>query len=221
MITKYLLEKDPTLQAHNEGKWSNTVSEYSAFNSGGVECEVGEFLYGLVRVTKPDQILETGTHHFVAGAYMTQALKDNSRGKLLTIEFSEENYRIAKERARVLDVLDYVQMYLMPVQEFKVGGREEFDIIFLDTEPNLRFNELVRFYPSLKQGGFVFIHDTPRSLCQGNINPDHPEIESWPFGNLPDQIKEWVKEDKLRPFHFPNPRGMIGFYRVAEGDHIW
>ena len=222
-ITERLMQLDPTLVLHNEGEWSKTILSYSAFNDGGVECEVGEFLYGMVRILKPKGVLETGTHYGIGAAYMLLALDDNATlddnefGYLNTIEFQKENRDIAykrlfkvsgKFRSHLMDVKDYT-----PVRNFQ--------LILLDTEPDIRFKELIKFYPYLDEGGYVFIHDTPRNLCQGNVNPDHPHLKSWPFGDLPEEIKQWVKEDKLRPFHFPSPRGLIGLYKTHRDDYVW
>ena len=82
ILSERMMALDNTLRLHNEGEWSKTVSTYSAFNSGGVENEVGEFLYSLIRMIKPDNVLETGTHLGVGASYMGFALKDNFKGRL-------------------------------------------------------------------------------------------------------------------------------------------
>jgi len=42
---------------------------------------------------------------------------------------------------------------------------------------------------------------------------------AWPYGRLPQEIRDLVRQDKLRPIHFPTPRGLTGFYKVAQGDY--
>ena len=218
-VTDTLLLLDPSLKKHNEGEWSNTDSRYSAFNDAGVECETGEFLYSMVRILKPEHILETGTHWGIGASYMGMAAKDNNYGKVTTIEFIPENYQKAVERFRILGLTNFVESVLGRVEEYKPAVKYGF--IFLDTEPITRFSELVYFYEHLSPGGFMFIHDTPRTLCQGNINTDHPEIPSWPFGNIPAPMRELVKNGNLRPFHFPTPRGLVGFYKTHSEDIKW
>ena len=66
-------------------------------------------------------------------------------------------------------------------------------------------------------GGFVFIHDLHRHMSQ----EPHEKFFGWPFGELPKQVKDWVKDGELRPFHFPTPRGLTGFYKASEGDYNW
>ena len=92
--------------------------------------------------------------------------------------------------------------------------------MFLDTELNLRFHELVKFSPYLDEGGYIFIHDMPRTLCQGNVNLDHPEIPNWPVGILPQRFLDLMKEGKLKSMYFGGARGLVGFYKPHREDFI-
>jgi predicted O-methyltransferase YrrM len=217
-ITNLFLDKDPTLVLHNEGDWSNTELEYLAFNSGGVECEVGEFLYGLVRILKPDHVLETGLHHGIGAMYMGEALKDNGKGNLDTIEFLPEIKDIADTRISMLELEDWITTHLIDARAFEPGDKK-YKLIFLDTEPETRFGELLKFYPYLEDGGYLLIHDTPRSLCQGNVNPDHPLKPSWPFGDVPEEMKAMLKDGRLVKTNFPSPRGLTLFYKKHNDDY--
>lgn len=216
MITNYLFERAGDLikqypEVRDEGKG------YKMADDGGVELEVGEFLYGMVKILKPGYVLETGTYTGISAMYMGQALKENDRGHLVTIEIDEYHKNRAEKLWQQVGINGEITCRHMKSYDYTPSGKAE--LMFLDSEPNLRFHELVKFYPYLAEGGYVFIHDTPRSLCQGNINPDHPEIESWPFTNLPEEIKQWIRNGELRMMHFPNPRGMCGFYKVHKDDY--
>ena len=135
------------------------------------------------------------------------------------MEFEIKHIETAKEKWHKLKIEDRIIEHHVSSLEFTPF--HNYEMIFLDTEPNIRFAELVKFYPYLVEGGYAFIHDLPPNLTQGNLNPDHPEYASWPFGNLPKEILHWVWEDKLRVIHFPNPRGMVGFYKAKEDDYKW
>lgn len=215
MITEYF---EKLLQISPIPEVSDQRGLYSMWNDGGVECEVGEFLYGLVRVVKPKFVLETGTYYGHSAAYMAQGLKDNKRGSLVTMEIDAERIRSSKEMWKKLGVNEYIEANQCSSLAFSTVA--DFDIIFLDTEPNLRFHEFVKFFPNLNPGGFIFIHDLPRNYCQGNFNADHPEIESWPFGNMPEGMKLLIRDGVVRPFHLPSPRGLVGFYRPQSGDYV-
>jgi len=221
-ITQQLLELDPTLSLHDEGEWSNTQTRYSAFNDAGVECEVGEFLYSMVRILKPERVLETGTHWGIGAAYLGMGLKDNRYGTMCTVEFLPEIHARACERMKKLglggagDADEIVFCKLADARD--LVPERDYQLILLDTEPQTRFAELVKFYDHLSPGGFVFIHDLHRHMHQIE-NEEHGF--AWPFGPVPEKIKYLVEFDKLRPFHFPTPRGLTGFYKPRDDDYNW
>ena len=190
-----------------------TDSRYVCNNTGGVELEIGEFLYGLVRMMKPTLILETGTHIGIASLYIAAGLKKNEFGHLNTIEWEKTHLTKAKERWNMFGVNEFVTSFLISSSDFKT--QEMYDIIFLDTEPNLRFGELLKFEKNLNEGGIIIIHDLGGGMCQ----VDNKELGfGWPFGRLPDEIVELIEMDSLRPFHFATPRGLTCFYRPREED---
>lgn len=196
----------------SEGTWDGVDSNFSAYNSGGVEIEVGELLYGFVRALKPKKVLETGTHYGISSTYIGMGLRDNGFGKLITIENVADNFNRATKLHKENGVDKYVDILLEDVRAVELRG--EFDMFLLDSEPTYRFNELVRFYPYLTAGkGYVFIHDLHAHASQEN--------DCMPFGKMPQEIIDWVQNDKLRPFSFPTPRGLMGFYKPGERDYRW
>jgi len=219
-ITKRLLETDSKLSRHNEGAWDKPYNPdlpgFSSFNDAGVEVETGEFLYAILRLLKPDNVLETGTHWGVGASYMGMALKDNKKGKLDTLEFLPEIREQAIERMKTLGLEDVVTCHLGDAAKFK--PTHNYNFMLMDTEPQTRYAEVIRYYDYLDAGGFVFIHDLHRHMHQID-NSEHGY--AWPFGRIPEQIKAWVKEGALRPFHFSTPRGLTGFYKVSKDDYIW
>ena len=229
-ITERLMELDPSLEIHDEGEWNNTKSRYMAFNSGGVECEVGEFLYSLVRMIKPQRILETGTHLGIGAFYMGLALKDNEEvtpepqtiygepGHLDTVEFIEEIYAKAVHRIVTVGLESYVTCHLADARQFLPEMGNRYNLILLDTEPQTRFEEFIKFWDYLIEGGFVFIHDLNRHMHQLPVE-DHEW--GWPFGKVPEFMTSLVRRREALPWHFPTPRGITGFYKAAEVDFKW
>ena len=114
-------------------------------------------------------------------------------------------------------VSDFVECIQLDAAKF--NPTTTYDLLFLDSEPNIRWGELVKFFPYLKPGGYVFLHDLPRGFCKGNVNPDHPEIKDWPWGEIPEKIQQLLKDRELIPFHLPNPREMCVFYRSRSDDY--
>lgn len=192
---------------------------YLCFNTGGVEVEVGEFLYGLVRMIKPGLILETGTHKGISAAYMAAALEANTKqggvGKLVTVEFLEPNYLESKELFDKMGIAGYIKQVMADAMQFTHNGGN-FDLIFLDTEPQTRFAELERFYPQLNDGGFIMIHDLHPHMHQ---IPNEEHGFAWPYGKIPNGMADLVTSGKLIPFHFRTPRGFTLFYKPGAEDY--
>jgi len=223
-ITTDLAKRAPSLLKFVPEVTDREGKGYLMADDGGVEAEVGEFLYGLVRILKPKAVLNTGTYSGISDMYIAEALRENGYGHCTSVEYEEIHLRRATELWRILGLDQFVNCTLSSSLDFDPTRThtmppEGYDLIFLDTELNLRFHELVKFFPYLKEGGYVFIHDLPISLCQGNFNPDHPDIQHWPVGEIPEQVKSWVKEDRLRPMHFPSPRGLLGFYKPQAREY--
>lgn len=191
-----------------------TDSRYSCYNTGGVEVEVGEFLHGLVRMIKPEAILETGTHKGIAASYMATALKENGFGKLTTIEYEPVHYNDAKTLFEITGLEPWIHQILKDSKDIEVATNQ-YDFIFLDTEPHLRFDELVRFWHGLKPGGFVGIHDLGEGM--GQTGQTVNGIMDWPFGTMPDSMKELILEGELRCFHFNTPRGLFLGQKKKDG----
>lgn len=190
---------------------------YHMQDDGAVEYEVGEFLYGLVRILQPKEVLSTGIYSGISDMYIAQGLLNNKHGKLTALEYEKTHI----DRSVRLWSSVGVSEVIIPVHTSSLDYQlnAQYDLMFLDSEPQIRFAELVKFFPYLKEGGYVGIHDLPNTLCQGNINPDHPTMKSYPYGDLPDQIVEWLKTDKLRMVHFPSPRGLTFLYKTTEKDY--
>lgn len=201
---------------------SNLVPEVSdprfkMHDDGSAELETLIFLKSLVELIKPERILETGTYKGYSSCYMAEGLKNNGSGKIETMEIDTRLIAEAKELWVGEGVQDYIESNCVSSLNYETD--KKYDLIFLDTEPNIRFKEFVKFYRNLKQGGFLFIHDLHRHMSQGVKNSDHPDYEHWPFGELPSFIKNCVVSGECVLFHFPTPRGLVGFYKKSPEDY--
>ena len=217
LITKYLVEKAQGIIKLEPEISDNEGIGYLAFDSGGVEIEVGEFLYGLVRALKPQRVLTTGVYSGISDAYIALGLKDNGFGQSQAVEYETFHIERARNLWETLGIANIIHVHQGSSLDFVPSGL--YQLIFLDTEPMIRFAELEKFFPKLEPGGFIGIHDLPRTFCQGNINQDHPEMKSYPFGDVPPQMQEWLQTGKLVKFHLPSPRGMVFFYKTREEDY--
>lgn len=199
-------------------KESESWGDYEAFNSGGVEKEVGELLYAFARILKPHHILDLGTHKGISAAYLGMACRDNGVGLVDTVEYDQAHWDDAKRLWNQMSLDDYIFQYKCSVDEFNTDG-VMYGLMLIDTEPATRWGQLERFYTQLHPGGYVFLHDLPRGFCIGNVNPDHPDKKNWPWGEIPNRIEQLMKDRLLIPFHLPNPRSMCGFYKARSDDY--
>jgi len=213
LITKYFSEKLGIEVIPEVNDWSK---KWHCYDSGGVECEVGELLYSLARVIKPQNVLETGLYSAVSTMYICQALKDNGFGHLQSFEIEEEHIKRSTERLKKLDLFDWVTIHHQSSLDYTPD--RQFEIFCLDSEPWLRFHELARFFPNLKEGGFALIHDLHHHC--GQVVVEGKEF-AWPWGKLPDKLKKLVQDKRLTPVYFPSPRGLTMFYRPTKDDYKW
>lgn len=183
------------------------------FDDGATEVETSEFLYGVTRILKPQRVLTTGIYTGISDMYIAQGLKDNGYGKSTALEFEPQHLNRARELWKRTRVEDWIDSRLISSLDFQPEGM--YQLMFLDTEPDIRFKELVKFYDHLEPGGFVLLHDLHHHLGQETIPG---QVENWPWGKLPSEIVNWIDRGELRPWYFPNPRGMSGFQKKKEGD---
>jgi len=193
---------------------------YEMFDTGGVELEVGELLYGLVRAIKPKRVLTTGIYTGVSDMYIAQALKDNCIGYSEAVEFEIQHIRRAVQLWERVGVKDYIHVTCCSSLDYEASG--EYEFMFLDTEPNIRFYELEKFYQFMAPGCIVGLHDLPRTFCQGNTVKDAngKTFYDWPWGQVPNFMHQLLIDGSLRKFHIPTPRGLTFFYKKHMEDYL-
>lgn len=170
--------------------------QFKRFDDGSAEVEVLEFLYSLVRIVKPEFVLETGSYWGWSGAYMALGLRDNGKGFLDTIEFAKENLDKAKALWNKLSLDFFIHASEIPSLDFSTV--KKYELVLLDTEPQLRFQELERFWDNIVPGGIIVIHDLSWDLGSGA-----PQF--WLHKKIIDQK---IKDHELQVINFLTPRGI-------------
>jgi predicted O-methyltransferase YrrM len=202
-ITRYLASRSRLLEP--EPEVTPGASHYAMFNTGGVEVEVGEFLYAFVKMIKPRRILETGTHLGISAMYMAQALKENGAGTLTTLEIFPHHIARARRLWGQTGTDGVIEARHQRSLDYEPEG--ELDMLFLDSEPGLRFDELVRFYGRLRPGGFILIHDLHHHLGRSNLVVDG--LRHWPFGDYREKFGHLIADFSLQVVAFRTPRGFV------------
>jgi predicted O-methyltransferase YrrM len=132
------------------------------FDSMTAEVEVLEFLRTLVTTTKPDLVVETGTFLGVSTLYLAEGLRQNGFGRVITCEPDAEAFSAAQTRFTESGLGDWIDS--RPVSSLDLEVSEPIDVLFSDSLPELREQEVRRFLPCMKPGGLVLIHDASSHL---------------------------------------------------------
>lgn len=134
--------------------WPNTFPT-------GVDEATAALIYNLVRLTQPEIAVEIGTAKGNAAIAIAQALENNKRGKLYTIDpVEQELVRIAIKKSGISHRIEYIIDYSTnAIPKLKLSKA---DFVFIDGEHSYEnvladFNLVKDLVP---QGGLIVFHDT-------------------------------------------------------------
>jgi hypothetical protein len=123
------------------------------FDGFTAEVEVLDFLHALVRMTKPDRVIETGTWFGRSAIAIASALRDNGSGHLWTMEQSDEVAEVALSNIEQANLGEFITLRV--AQSLEIGaGQEPYDFLF-DSNVSFRATEFKELY-ELKKGSTVF-----------------------------------------------------------------
>ena len=135
---------------------------WSMIDSMTAEVEVLELLATLVTTLKPELVVETGSFLGVSTEWMARGLERNGRGRVISCEFDPVVYAKAKERLAGSPLLRWMDLRNESSLEMKVEGT--IDLLFSDSDPDLREAEVKRFLPQMNADGLIVIHDASSHL---------------------------------------------------------
>ncbi|MEM4720657.1 MAG: class I SAM-dependent methyltransferase [Candidatus Methanomethylicaceae archaeon] len=206
--TKELLarEKELVIVQDQASKYTRFChKEAGSFGFGdptGISCEEGELLYGLVRVVRPLFVLETGTNIGISTRYIALALEHNGDGgRVVTIEHD----KCVADFARMTLSRMFTNVEVCEGDSLSAILNRPVDLLWLDTEPSIRYFELTRFFASVVPGGFICIHDLW-------------ELDCPMFGGLPKSIGDFLKSGKLSVVRFRTVHGVSVFQKAFDED---
>jgi predicted O-methyltransferase YrrM len=131
-----------------------------------VELETCEFLYGLVRAIKPENVLECGTNVGYSAAAIGLALKANNQGHLTTLDLKDMG---GHEKWRQLGIEQQITFWPADSRTFQTSNT--YQLIFLDTLTENVLAELTHYEPNTEPGTIIAIHDAlvmPQKRVQAN-----------------------------------------------------
>lgn len=208
MITQHIVSKCPSLEIVPEITPGN--HGFSMIDSGGVEVEIGEFLYALLRVIKPNYVLETGTYHGLSSTYMGMALKANGKGTLTTLDPYTLPDNISFTLWRNMELENIV--FHKKESSLDYVCTTPIDVLFLDSEPYLRFKEFVKYFDLVSPGGIIMIHDLHPHLSYTGLEING--MKNWPYGDFRETIGPFIKQHQVQVMSFTTPRGFTMFQKT-------
>ncbi|MCU7496321.1 MAG: O-methyltransferase [Ignavibacteria bacterium] len=114
-----------------------------------------EFMEQLILAYRPRRVLEIGTAIAYSSIHIARSLR--KKGKLVTIELSSDNVKIAKENVRISGFGDKIKLIHGNALEVMPGMKKKFDLIFLDADKE-DYKALFEFSMELlKKGGVIFV----------------------------------------------------------------
>lgn len=143
--------------------WNPKWRQVNRFGGGmAVELEVGEFLNALTRMTKPEVVVETGTHKGFSTLMIAHALRVNGFGHVHTVDLKD--YGVTGELAK-FDLSAWATFHVgdsASVIHELVKKIKRIDFLWLDADHATAsvLKELEAAMPSVKPGTLIAFHDT-------------------------------------------------------------
>ncbi|MHB1795306.1 MAG: O-methyltransferase [Acidobacteriaceae bacterium] len=135
---------------------------WSMYDSMTAEAEVLEFLRTLITTIKPNLVVETGSFLGVSTLWIAEGLKRNGFGRIVSCEFDPVVYAKARENIADSGLADWIDLRNESSLEMQVNGG--IDLLFSDSDPPIREQEVKRFLPQMKTHGLILMHDASSHL---------------------------------------------------------
>jgi predicted O-methyltransferase YrrM len=121
--------------------------------------EVGRLLYQLVRLKKPQTIVEFGTSFGISTIHMAAAVRDNGLGRIVTTELSEKKAQRAREHIQAAGLADLVEIRQGDAFETLARDNSPIDLLLLDGWKELYLPLLKQLEPRLHPGAAIIGDD--------------------------------------------------------------
>ncbi len=135
---------------------------WSMYDSMTAEAEVLEFLRTLITTIKPNLVVETGSFLGVSTLWIAEGLKRNGFGRIVSCEFDPVVYAKARENIASSGLAEWIDLRNESSLEMQVDSG--IDLLFSDSDPPIREQEVKRFLPQMKTHGLILMHDASSHL---------------------------------------------------------
>lgn len=118
---------------------------------------VGRFIYNLAKTSQSQKILEIGTAIGYSGIWLARAIGPQ-RGDLTTIDMNPERVKIARKNFAEAGLDKTVKVVEGNAIDALPTLKDEYDLIFLDSDKNIYPDAFRLSLPKLRKGG-LFVAD--------------------------------------------------------------
>jgi len=132
------------------------------YDSMTAEVEVLDFLKVLVTTVKPELVVETGTFSGLSTLRIAEGLQANGFGRVITCEHDPKVLAAAQQRFDSSGLEQWIDARSESSLEMKIEG--QIDMLFCDSDPPLREQEVRKFLPQMNPHGLILMHDASSSM---------------------------------------------------------
>lgn len=188
-------------------------SEKSSMPGAAVSPNQGKFLQILAKSNNSTNILEIGTLAGYSTIWLARALGEN--GKLITIEYDKDNWKIARENIKAAGLDKIVSLKngkaLEILPEIMESNTEPFDFIFIDAD-KAPYLEYLKWAIKLgRKGTIIVLNNVVRNGEILNKGTGDPKVRG--VQRLNDYLKECAEAD----FTIIQTAGEKGYDGMAIG----
>jgi predicted O-methyltransferase YrrM len=160
------------------------MSELAGEAALPVAPEVGRLLYMLVRLIRPQTVVEFGTSFGASLVYLAAALRDNGNGLVIGTEFNANKITVATANAKRAGLSNHVRLLDGDAITTLATVSAPVDLFLLDGWKELYFPALSAIEPALRPGSVV-IADNLSMLPQGYLDYVRNPVNGYASIELP------------------------------------
>jgi len=144
---------------HGRNRLCRNDKLWTSRDEQSAENEVGQFIGSLIRLLKPQLVLETGCYLGNTTIEMAKAIKDNGFGELVSCDTISDRVDQVSQQLKVLNLSG--EIFHMSGTDLikKYGDKIEFAFIDSGNE-EARESEINLLIPLLKPANMFLMHDT-------------------------------------------------------------
>ena len=180
---------------------------FHCYDACSTEMEYLAFWQALVGITKPNNVLETGSYFGMGTVHIAQACDRNGFGQLYSIELDDHCFETTKRELDNNKLNNTVKLIKGDTRDFLRETDIEFDLAFFDSNLDIRMDEfrICLERGLLKKGTFAAFHDSSKvRICPASGEPDpHTKIFWDGFEKI---CNDYDLEGQIQ---FPLSRGLL------------